>query len=78
MFPVPRKAPPISSRGATRWGISTSVFIGIGSSDKALELEAADAILLNALTAPNNPTKRVTFAISLKRLIENTSVKIYN
>jgi len=33
---------------------------------------------LNALTAPNNPTKRVTFAISLKRLIENTSVKIYN
>jgi hypothetical protein len=71
---VPRKAPPISSRGATRWGISSSVFIGIGSSDKALELEAANATLLNTVLAPNNPMNRAIFAISLKRLIENTPI----
>jgi hypothetical protein len=55
---VPRKAPPISSNGATRRGISSSVFIGIGASDKALDVEAAMDVLLIKTDAAITPKNR--------------------
>ena len=64
MFPVPRKAPPISTNGATRWGISSSVFIGIGASNKALDVEAAMDLLLiknDAAITPKNREHRPKF-----------------